>query len=201
MGCKDFLLFFQNVSNLFLKSKVFFPNIVIFQCRLHYIYILFNLLFINLIHFSMNLFLNLLFDVFFGLLFTVYTDTFRVLLVLRWLSSDRRKIGLLLSGIWSAVCLSLIPSLFLFFILFHFLLFLLFFLFGTESWIIRERWRRWFFLRKATFILKWLFIALYVFEALYFLNVIFGELALNILTLVFLLIHLIKHFVHLRIIL
>lgn len=88
MCCENFLLFFQNIGYLLLKSKVLLPNIVVFEGRLHYVHILFEFLFVNFVHFSHYFLFDFLLNMLLCLFLAVNANTFRVFLLLLALPSD-----------------------------------------------------------------------------------------------------------------
>lgn len=148
----------------------------------------------------MHFFLNLLLNVLFILFFTINSRIFRILFLLLGLTTNRRKVGLFFSWVGSAIGLFLFSRL----LLFYFLFFSFFFSSWIDPWIVRHRNRRWLLLDCATFILYiflcWITI-LYIFETFNLLHMVFWKLVLDINTFILLFIHLIQHFMHLRVIL
>jgi len=148
----------------------------------------------------MHLFLNLLLNVLLILFFTINSRIFRILFLLLRLATDRRKVCLFFSWVWSAIGLFLFSRLLLFYLLF----FSLFFFSWVDSWIIWHRNGRWLLLDCAAFILYRFLHWITIFDILKtfdLLHVVFGKLVLDINTFILLLINLIQHFVHLRVIL
>ena len=60
MGCKNFFLLLEDVGHLLLESKVLLTPVVVLECRLYNIDVLFSLLLINAIHLGVHLIFHLL---------------------------------------------------------------------------------------------------------------------------------------------
>ena len=96
MSGEYFFLFLEDVGDLFLESKVFFSDVVIFKSGLHNVDIFFHFFLVDFVKFGIGryLFLDLLFNALIVLFFAVYTVAFNVTLVfLRF--ADKRKVRLL----------------------------------------------------------------------------------------------------------